>query len=83
MSTDASVSEPLSVVSYIEDGARIAAILFTWSAIASFFVYGLAEAGIPFERLWFQVGQLLAVTGVFNAVLYILYRAIDYWHTLN
>jgi hypothetical protein len=68
------------VSSYIEDGARILAILVIWGALSAVFTYGVGDLGLPFERIWFQLGQLFALTGVLNAVLYLLYRTIDYWH---
>lgn len=76
-----SISEPQPVTDYIADGARIAAILLVWGVIAVFFVYGMTEIGLPFERVWFQLGRLFALTGFLNALLYILYRTVDYWHT--
>lgn len=80
MSAKPSIPSAQPVSSYIEDGARIAAILIVWGAIAAFFTFGVTEAGLPFESLWFGLGQLFAITGLLNAVLYLLYRAIDYWH---
>jgi hypothetical protein len=44
-----------------------------------FFTAGITELGLPFEAVWLRLGQLFAVTGLLNAVLYILYRGIDYW----
>ena len=75
-----SIPEPQSVTDYVADGARIAAILLIWSVIAGFFVYGVTELGLPFERVWPQLGGLFALTGFLNALLYILYRTVDYWH---
>ena len=75
-----SLPEPRPVTDYVEDGARIAAILLVWAAIASVFIYGVAELGLPFERIWPQLGSLFALTGFLNALLYILYRTVDYWH---
>jgi hypothetical protein len=80
MSAMPSIPEPESVTDYITDGARIAAILLTWGVIAAFFIYGVTEFGLPFERVWPQLGGLFALTGFLNALLYILYRAVDYWH---
>lgn len=75
-----STPEPQPVTNYIADGARIAAILLIWGVIAAFFIYGITELGLPFERVWPQLGSLFALTGVLNALLYILYRTVDYWH---
>lgn len=79
MSELPSIPEPKSVPEYVADGARIAAILLIWGVIAAFFTYGVSELGLPFERLWPQLGSLFALTGVLNAVLYLLYRTVDYW----
>ncbi|MGQ3414495.1 hypothetical protein ACT4ML_19930 [Natrinema sp. LN54] len=76
MSDKPSIPQPQAVSSYIEDGARIAAILIIWGVISAVFTYGVSDLGLPFE----QLGQVFAVTGVLNAVLYLLYRATDYWH---
>jgi len=80
VSSKPSIPDAQSVSTYIGDGARIAAILLVWSVIAAFFRYGVSEVGLPFESLWLQLGSLFALTGVLNAILYLLYRAIDYWH---
>lgn len=74
------VPEPQSVTDYVADGARIAAILLIWGVIAAFFIYGVTEIGLPFGRVWPQLGNLFALTGFLNALLYILYRTVDYWH---
>lgn len=76
-----SIPPPQSVTEYVADGARIAAILLVWSVIAVFFLYGMTEIGLPFERVWFQLGRLFALTGFLNALLYILYRIVDYWRS--
>jgi hypothetical protein len=83
VSTKPSIPAAEPVASYIEDGARIAAILLIWGVISAFFTYGMTEPGLPFESLWVQLGSLFALTGVLNAVLYLLYRAIDYWHEVS
>lgn len=70
------------VASYVADGARIAAILLVWSVIAAFFTYGVSEiggTGSLFELLGPQIGALLVLTGVLNAVLFVCYRTVDYW----
>lgn len=74
------IPEPQPVTEYVADGARIAAILITWGAIAAFFTYGITELGLPFERVWYQLGNLFALTGFLNAFLYILYRTVSYWN---
>jgi hypothetical protein len=76
----ASVPEPQSVTDYIADGARIAAILLVWGTIGAFFTYGVTEVTRSFERVFIQLGGVLVLVGVLNAILYILYRTVDYWH---
>jgi hypothetical protein len=73
---------PDSVATYVEDGARIAAILLVWGVVAAFFLYGLTELGLPFERAVAGAGQVFLYAGALNAVLYVLYRALDYHHAL-
>ena len=77
------ISEPQPVTDYVADGARIAAILVIWGAISAFFTYGITELGLPFERIWFRLGDLFALTGVLNALLYVLYRTVTYWKEPN
>ncbi|MFB6086072.1 MAG: hypothetical protein ABEJ84_04610 [Halodesulfurarchaeum sp.] len=75
--------ESNGVTTYLEDGARIAAILLVWGIIAAFFTSGVGTVGYPngpFARLGASIGAVVAVAGLLNAVLYVLYRAIDYWH---
>lgn len=76
----ASIPEPQSVTDYVADGARIAVILLIWGVIAAFFSYGVTELTSSFERVFTQLGSLLAIVGVLNALLYICYRTVDYWH---
>jgi hypothetical protein len=76
----ATIPEPQSVTDYVAEGARIAAILLIWGVIAAFFSYGITELTSSFERVFTQLGGLLAIVGFLNALLYILYRTVDYWH---
>lgn len=55
-------------------------MLLVWGATAAVFRFGVTEVGLPFESLWLGLGQLFAITGLLNAALYLLYRAINYWH---
>jgi hypothetical protein len=66
-----------SVSTYVEEGARIAAILLVWGIIAAFFAFGLTEIGV-FGSLFWHLGSLFALAGLFNAVLYLCYRTVDY-----
>lgn len=75
-----SIPEPQPITAYVEDGARIAAILFVWGIIAAFFTHGVTEFGLAFEGAWPQLGGLFALTGFLNALLYLFYRTVDYWH---
>lgn len=78
MLTAPSIPEPQPVTDYIADGVRIAAILLIWGVIAAFFSYGVTELTSSFEQLFTQLGKLLAIVGFLNALLYILYRTVDY-----
>jgi hypothetical protein len=75
-----SIPEPQPITDYIADGARIMAILLIWGLIAAFFSYGVTELTSSFERVFTQLGGLFALVGFLNAILYILYRTVDYWH---
>lgn len=86
MSSTPSPTRPHSISTYIEDGARILAILLVWAVIAAFFVFGISNLGGPggvFERHSPQVGGIVALAGLLNAVLYLCYRTVDYWHRLE
>ena len=72
--------DAMSIRTYVEDGARIAAILLVWGIIGAFFRYGLIEVTLSFRSLWIQLGTLFWYVGGLNAVLYVLYRTVDYWH---
>ncbi len=83
MPTPPSIPSVHAVSEYIADGARIGAILLIWSVIGAFFTYGVSEiggTGSLFETLGPQIGALVALTGLLNAILFVLYRSIDYWH---
>jgi uncharacterized membrane protein len=45
-----------------------------------FFSYGVTELTSSFERVFTQLGGLFVLVGFLNAILYILYRTVDYWH---
>jgi uncharacterized membrane protein len=68
-----------SVSTYVEEGARIAAILLVWGIVALFFAFGLTEIGV-FGRVFWVLGGVFALTGLLNAIVYVLYRTVDYWH---
>ena|SRR6056297_1187162 len=69
------------VTTYVEDGARIAAILGVWGVVAAFaagFVGNLGSTGGLLSRLGPALGGLFLLVGLLNAVLYLVYRGIDY-----
>lgn len=72
---------PENVATYVEDGARIAGILLVWGSLAAFCLYGLTELGV-FGRVFAGLGRVFGSVGVLNAVLYVLYRALDHHHAL-
>ncbi len=81
-----SIPEPGPVSSYISDGVRIVAILLVWGVIAAFFTYVVSDIGSTgglLESLGPQIGEVIALAGLLNTLLYILYRAIDYWHQFS
>ena len=82
-----SIPSAQSIPDYIEDGARIAAILLVWGVIAAFFYYGIGNIGPQGRGLFGSIGRHLGMTfatvGFLNALLYAVYRAIDYWHGLE
>ena len=79
MSDSPSLPPALSVSTYVEEGARIAAILSVWAIISVFFTFALTEIGV-FARVFQLFGGVFALAGVLNAVVYVLYRTVDYWH---
>lgn len=78
-----STRPPRSISTYVEDGARIAAILLVWGIVAAFFTYGVGNVGPQGRSVIGSIGRYLGIlfgtVGIFNAVLYVIYRAIDYW----
>lgn len=83
MATEQRMPEPRRITAYVEDGARIVAILLVWGIIAAFFTFGLGNVGGPggiVPTAMSQAGGLFMLAGVLNAVLYLAYRTVDYWH---
>lgn len=71
----------MPLVEYVEDGARIAGILLVWGVIAAVVAFGFGALGgrsslLTEVGVW--LGSILGLTGVLNAVLYVVYRALDY-----
>lgn len=83
MTSVPTIPDSHSVPAYIEDGARIAAILLVWGVLAAFFAFGVSEIGrqgAMGETIGPALGAIFMATGLLNAVLYVLYRLADYWH---
>ena len=83
MATTRSTSEMHSLVDYLAEGLRIAAILLVWSLAGT--LVGLALGNVGYSGgataaagAW--IGTALVVAGVLNAVLYVVFRGIDYWN---
>jgi len=82
VSPSTSLPAALPVRTYIEEGGRIAAILLVWgvlAAVATFVIgnFGYRSSIIAIVGQW--LGTVLGLVGVLNAVLYVVFRAIDYW----
>ena len=81
MTDQPSLPESHSLTDYVEDGARIATILLVWTVIAAFFTFAVSEiggTGSLFETIGPGLGSVFALTGLLNAILFVVYRAIDY-----
>jgi hypothetical protein len=84
MSTHDEVPEGLSITTYIEEGATIAAILFVWGILAAVAALGIGNLGGPGSMLgpigiW--LAYILGLVGLLNAVLYVIWRGVDYHRT--
>lgn len=77
MATVPTLPTPNDIQTYLDDGARIAVILLIWGVLGTFVQFGLTELGI-FERTLWQLGDLLLLAGALNAILFVLYRVVDY-----
>jgi len=69
------------VRTYVEDGVRLAGILGVWGVIAAASAAGLGNVGSTsglFSELGPALGGLFLLAGLFNAVLFVVYRGIDY-----
>jgi hypothetical protein len=53
--------------------------LLVWGIISLFFAFGLTEVGV-FGRVFWVLGGVFALAGLLNAVAYVLFRTVDYWH---
>lgn len=70
------------LATYVADGARIAGILVIWGvfALVGTAVFGnLGSTGGLLGRLAAGVGGLFLLAGLLNALLFVVYRGIDYW----
>ena len=82
MASGRPTSDMLSLVDYLSEGLRIAAILLVWSLVGTLVSLGLGNFGYPgglgaAAGAW--IGTALVVAGVINALLYVVFRSIDYW----
>lgn len=78
-----SIPDAQPLPDYIEDGARIAAILLVWGVIAAA-VGWLTTDVIPVDNILLGpgLGGVFALAGLLNALLYAGYRVVDYWTAL-
>jgi hypothetical protein len=70
------------LTTYVADGARIAGILAIWGvfALVGTAIFGnLGSTGGLFERLAAGVGGLFLLVALLNALLFVVYRGVDYW----
>lgn len=70
------------LTAYVADGARIAGILAIWGvfALVGTAIFGNAgSTGGLFGRLAPGIGGLFLLVGLLNALLFVVYRGIDYW----
>ena len=80
MSLQPSVPDAQPLTDYIEEGARIAAILLVWGIIGAavgWVTTDLVRIGTLFDAI--SLSGVFVLAGFLNAVLYVCYRAIDYW----
>jgi len=82
VSPSTELPDALPVRTYLEEGARIAAILLVWGVLAAFATFVIGNFGyrssiIAIVGQW--LGTVLGLVGVLNALLYVVFRAIDYW----
>jgi hypothetical protein len=81
--TPPSPPESHDVSTYVKDGAHIAGILLAWGVVAVFFAFGVSEFGSTgslFETWAPRLGLLFGAVGLFNALLFVCYRVVDYWY---
>ena len=82
MSLDPTASDASPIAEYIEEGARIAAIILVWGVIAAFFAFVVTDFGGPgglFADIGAGLGWAFSLTGLLNAVLYICLRTVDHY----
>ncbi|MFB6310397.1 MAG: hypothetical protein ABEH64_04350 [Salinirussus sp.] len=71
-----------SLVDYLREGLRIAAIMLVWSLAGTVVTLAIGSFGRPgalgpAAGAW--LGTALVAAGFLNAVLYVVFRSIDYW----
>lgn len=80
MSLGSNTTDPDPITIYVEEGARIAAILLVWGVLAAFFAVGVADLGGPgslFGDVGWGLGWVFSITGILNAILYVCFRTVD------
>mgnify|MGYP000324333145 FL=1 len=81
MSLDSTASDADPITDYIEEGARIAAILIVWGIIAVA-VGWLFEDVVAVTRpgvFGLNLGAIFWLTGMLNALLYVCFRTVDHY----
>ncbi len=81
MAVDHDVPNGMSITTYIEEGAPIAAILFVWgilAAVAALVVGNIGGPGSMFSVVGIWLSYILGLAGLLNGLLYVLWRSVDY-----
>ncbi|MFP4590680.1 MAG: hypothetical protein ACLFM8_04350 [Halobacteriales archaeon] len=82
MSLQLSPSNPLPITNSLADGLRLLGIQLALGGLVAIATYGIAEfEGLQLPAYGPRLGAVLAWTGVLNALLSVVYRSTDYWHT--
>jgi len=80
MPLDSTASDADPITDYIEEGARIAAILLVWGiiAVAVAWLFDDVVAASRPGVYGLNIGAVFWVTGVLNALLYVCFRTVDH-----
>ncbi|WEL17659.1 putative membrane protein [Halorhabdus sp. SVX81] len=81
MPLDSTTSDANPLTDYIEEGARIAAILLVWGiiAVAVAWVFDDIIAASRPGAFGLSVGSIFWLTGILNAILYVCFRTVDHF----